>query len=786
MSWSINPPTRTKRTGLGWWAKIGINVQSILSAEAFGTALVARVEYISGAGNIASAQAIGAHVLSRGPVSITPAGIVSLEAFGSPKIGPPGILPVSIITAEALGNPSISVGGVNVAPSGIVSAELIGTAALSRGPVSIVPGGIASAETLGAPSLLATYDITASGIITAEAIGAPTVSTGPVDITGAGNIATAEALGAHALSVGPVSIVPSGLISAEALGNASLSRGPVSIAPSGIVSAETIGAQTISVGDVSILPSAIPTQEAIGTAAVAITQFLSPLSANRNECDDPYLEYRTLGGYNTSWTDEWAWAGTYSVALVPTAVAQSYYTPPRYGTNGAVASSVGETWTFHCIAHAPADNVATIQLAAHYALTGADGNPNIYPTKFNLALAPGETKVLSYSHTIQEGYNAIRFTPALGSAYYPNRVLLDAFYQTRDTVDMSYLDIGAPVLSVGPVSIVPSGIVTGEAIGALTVSRDAVNLAPAGIAGAEAIGSPSISRGPVSITPSGLASGEAFGSATISVSEVNVAPTGIASTEAIGTQSISRGPVNIAPTGIASGEAFGSPGVVDHSVRYMGSQNLGTDSSSSTINDTLPTVNMTIPAGTDFLLISLAGYKSSSAIVTFTVTVNGGAQTVTAVGSPVYANNDSGANQSWQQWFALANPPTGTVSLEISRTATGFVTLDVQTFARYYQNVASITNLTNETGTESGSSMSISFNSTTAGAIVVCAMGADNFSSTQYLTDFNGDNALWAEPAGGDTSVACGDRRGGTTVSFTATRQGGYDYYETVVELIPT
>lgn len=514
MSWSINPPTRTKRTGLGWWAKIGINVQSILSAEAFGTALVARVEYISGAGNIASAEAIGTHVLSRGPVSITPAGIVSVEAFGSPKIGPPGILPVSIITAEAFGTSVISVGGVNVAPSGIASAELIGTAALSRGPVSI-------------------------------------------------------------------------------------------------------------------LPSAIPTQEAIGTAAVAITQFVVPSAINTAEA------------------------------------------------------------------------------------------------------------------------------------------------------------IGAPDISVGEVSITPSGIVSDEAIGALTVSRGAINLAPTGIAGAEAIGSPSISRGPVSITPSGLTSGEAFGTAALSRGPVSIAASGIASGEAIGTASIGRGGVTLTGAGgIASGEAFGSGTVVDHSVRYLGNQNLGSDSSGSVTNDTLPTVNATVPAGTQFMLLSLAGYKSSSATVTFTITANGGAYTFTAYGSTTYANNDSGSNQSWQQWFYLANPPTGTVSIEISRTATGSVTLDVQAFARYYQNVNSISNHTVEAGTESGTSMSISFNSTTAGAMVVCAMGADNFSSTEYLTDFNGDNKLWAEPST-ETSVACGDRRGGTTVSFTATRQNGYDYYETVVELIP-
>ena len=745
MSWFTNPPTRTKRTGLGWWAKIGINVQSILSAEAFGTALVARVEYIGGAGNIASAEAIGAHVLSRGPVSITPAGIVSLEAFGSPKIGPPGILPVSIITAEAFGTSVISVGGVNVAPSAIASAELIGTAALSRGPVSIVPGGIASAETLGAPSFLATYDIILNGIAGAEAIGSP------------------------ALSVGPVNI--------------------------------------------------------------------APMSVTNNLATDPdcsNTEAWVLNGLNlsTEVTNETAYIGTTSVKAIKSVADQ-------WAHLEHLRSPTGDGYSYDPVAPVAGQKVS---LSARVMRLPSSPTTSFTVTgmiRFRQAGAIMSEGAAYKSVTVNDTWQEIElftFTPIgaeyIDTSFYMNKtttVIGDGFY--IDVISYERDTIGMPIISVGPVSIVPSGLVSGEALGNASLSRGPVNIAPSGIATAETLGAHTVSAGEVSIAPSGIASAEAFGthdvavtqyvlpsgidsaeaigsasvspgavsitgagniataeaigSSVVSVGPVSIAPSGIVSGEAIGTQSISRGEVAItAAGGISSGEAFGSPSVVDHSVRYMGSQNLGADTSPSTINDTLPTVNMTVPAGTDFLLISLAGYKSSSATVTFTVTVNGGAQTVTAVGSPVYANNNSGANQSWQQWFSLASPPTGTVSLEISRTATGFVTLDVQGFARYYQNVASITNLTNETGTESGSSMSISFNSTTAGAIVVCAMGADNFSSTEYLTDFNGDNALWAEPAG-DTSVACGDRRGGTTVSFTATRQDGYDYYETVVELIP-
>ena len=744
MSWSINPPTRTKRTGLGWWAKIGINVQSILSAEAFGTALVARVEYISGAGNIASAEAIGTHVLSRGPVSITPAGIVSVEAFGSPKIGPPGILPVSIITAEAFGTSVISVGGVNVAPSAIASAEAIGTQSISRGPVSIVPFGIASAETLGAPSFLATYDIILNGIAGAEAIGSP------------------------ALSVGPVNI--------------------------------------------------------------------APMSVTNNLATDPdcsNIEAWVLNGLNlsTEVTNETAYIGTTSVKAIKSVADQ-------WAHLEHLRSPTGDGYSYDPVAPVAGQKVS---LSARVMRLPSSPTTSFTVTgmiRFRQAGATMSEGAAYKSVTVNDTWQEIElftFTPIgaeyIDTSFYMNKtttVIGDGFY--IDVISYERDTIGMPIISVGPVSIVPSGLVSGEALGNASLSRGPVSIAPSGIATEETIGAQTISVGDVSILPSaiptqeaigtaavaitqflsppGLDSDEAIGALTVSRGAVNLAPAGIAGAEVIGSPSISRGGVSITPSGIvtgeaigtqtiscggvtltgaggiASGEAFGSGTVVDHSVRYLGNQNLGSDSSGSVINDTLPTVNATVPAGTQFMLLSLAGYKFSSATVTFTITANGGAYTLTAYGSPTYANNDSGSNQSWQQWFYLANPPTGTVSIETSRTATGFVTLDVQAFARYYQNVNSISNHTVEAGSISGTSMSISFNSTTAGAMVVCAMGADNYTSSQMLTTFDGDNKLWAEPST-ETSVACGDRRGGTTVTFTGNRQDGYDYYETVVELIP-
>jgi len=71
-----------------------------------------------------------------------------------------------------------------------------------------------------------------------------------------------------------------------------------------------------------------------------------------------------------------------------------------------------------------------------------------------------------------------------------------------------------------------------------------------GIAGAEALGTPSLT---LKIAPSGIASAEAFGQPTLTL---RIAPSGIATTEALGTPSLT---MKISPSGIASEQAVGEP-----------------------------------------------------------------------------------------------------------------------------------------------------------------------------------------------------------------------------------
>lgn len=99
----------------------------------------------------------------------------------------------------------------------------------------------------------------------------------------------------------------------------------------------------------------------------------------------------------------------------------------------------------------------------------------------------------------------------------------------------------------------PYGSFDGKSLGGLEI-------APTGIASAEAFGSATIT---LYITPSGIASAEAFGSATITI---DITPSGIASAEAFGTAVVVPILLNITPLGIVSAEAFGTASLLDDDV----------------------------------------------------------------------------------------------------------------------------------------------------------------------------------------------------------------------------
>lgn len=116
------------------------------------------------------------------PATITGAGqIASTEAVGAPQIQG-GIVTVAIASGEAFGASTI---GALLTPQGIASAEAPGAPDVLAG---IIAAAIASAESTGQPVVGAT-GITCTGIESTEAMGQPTVgdvSAAPVIPAGGG------------------------------------------------------------------------------------------------------------------------------------------------------------------------------------------------------------------------------------------------------------------------------------------------------------------------------------------------------------------------------------------------------------------------------------------------------------------------------------------------------------------------------------------------------------------------------------------------------------------------
>ena len=126
-------------------------------------------------GGIATLEAFGAVTVTPGGVSILPASIPSAEAFGTAQLNlllsAPGIE-----TAEAFDAPSLHT-GVTMTVAGIDSLESFGNLTIQPGGVIIAPTGISSGELLGllliGPRLAALVRVTLRASMESPILSAP-------------------------------------------------------------------------------------------------------------------------------------------------------------------------------------------------------------------------------------------------------------------------------------------------------------------------------------------------------------------------------------------------------------------------------------------------------------------------------------------------------------------------------------------------------------------------------------------------------------------------------------
>lgn len=505
--YTINYSTNDGTTQYGFALLIGdsglaISPNGIASGEAFGSPSIGMgIEPSS----IGSAEAFGNPTLVQEQF-LSLNGIASSEAFGNPSIGL-GITTTGIASAEAFGSPTLN---LTIYISSINSGEAFGSPTVNLN-ISLTGQGIVSEEAVGTPTLVYNQFVEPNGIASGEAFGNPQIN---MAITGAGGIASEEAWGSLSLILGPVYIQPNGITSEEAFGSLSISTGNVNISPTSIPSGEAFGSPSLGR---QLLINSIPSGEAFGTPTVYRGQVIVT--------PDGIVSGEAFG--NPTIIPE-------SVYIAPTGISseESFGTPTI--VPGAVtiqANSINSSEAFG----SPTVDPGTAYIAPNgIASVESFGNPSLSTGNVNISL------------------NGIASAEAFGVPY----VTVSGVQITPFSISSSE-SFGSPSIVPGLVSILPASISSGESFGIPTVIPGGVVVSPNGIASEESFGSVNIG---MSINVQAIVSGEGFGSPTVTVGGVNISPEGIASEEYFGSPIVRHVLIiDFSGTGIASAEAFGNP-----------------------------------------------------------------------------------------------------------------------------------------------------------------------------------------------------------------------------------
>lgn len=490
-------------------------------------------------------------------------------------VGPQTILPTAITSAEVVGSHTLLAGDVSILPTSVAPAQALGSPTLVHGAVAILPVGIASAQALGAPVVLTGGKLlSVSAIVTAEAVGTPTLVHGAADILPTG-IATGQALGTPVLTTGAVAILPSGIATAEAVGSHTLVSPilGVSVQPTAIPGAEVSFDPTDIPGLVlNLKPADIVALTMVGSPApTVVTGVINGQPVARFTANEGRVRLTSTGiGLNYS---------VFHVSRLRTAamgrVVGATYPP----SNLLVGFWNGFQNVFYVEGFLTPD--ARVAQTTDWQLftligIGEPGDATAWAYKDGVFQSGNHPVTGGWQDTLSIG----GYDPT-GAAETPDADVAEILiYDTglsdtdRERVE-NYLrekyfgsgaassQFGTPTLVQGagvfPQTILPSAIVTDEAVGTPTVVHGGVLIQTTGIASAEAVGTPTLLKGGVLVLPTGIASAEAVGTPTLTRGGVLVVPTAIISLEAVGTHTLVHGGVIIAPVGIATAEVVNTP-----------------------------------------------------------------------------------------------------------------------------------------------------------------------------------------------------------------------------------
>ncbi|MDQ0923338.1 hypothetical protein QF038_001846 [Pseudarthrobacter sp. W1I19] len=223
---------------------------------------------------IPSTAAIGSPAVSPGAVDISAAAIGASASFGTPTVspGPVAITVTGIASTALMGSPAVSPGPVNISASGNGSALSLGSPTLSPGAVSVPPTGVASTAAVGAPTLSpGSVAISTTGVASGSAVGTPVLTPGASDVSPTG-VASTVTIGSPTLSPGAASASPAGVGSTASIGSPSLSSA-ATLQPTSIDSTAALGSPTLT-SSASLIPSGIASTLSLGSPTVALVDSL--------------------------------------------------------------------------------------------------------------------------------------------------------------------------------------------------------------------------------------------------------------------------------------------------------------------------------------------------------------------------------------------------------------------------------------------------------------------------------------------------------------------------------
>lgn len=240
-------------------------------------------------------------------------------------------------------------------------------------------------------------------------------------------------------------------------------------------------------------------------------------------------------------------------------------------------------------------------------------------------------------------------------------------------------------------------------------------LNPAGIASAEAFGTASLLvASPQTITPSGIASAEAFGTPTMVPTQF-ITPAGLTSAEAFGTATTG---LALLPSGIATAEAFGTQAVANAAVLAVDALGAGSTGAGTTRSWT-----HTATAGSDVYVIVSGGPNA-----TITATYDGVA--MTSLGSSAL-NNLTGNGRL--QIFRLAGAPGGAKTVVV----TFNVSVNASAQSISVVNSVSVGAFTGNNGSSTALAQSATL---AAGQLVIQAFAANNTGASPLTSLSGGTN----------------------------------------------